>query len=232
MLQGFIYMDTMDPKGNRAMGYNLPDPEKGDPLWPRMQIENRVYESYCFRKLHIEVAVQQDGLQVLHCVMYPRNTFDLPILSIDFVAYNGRPTFAIADPCPVTRSLQLPPLYVNSVRSLQQKYNISSNSAVPEWGKNIFSECCVQVRPDSTEDVGRFIKYVLALSHFHIQYARLATPVTTIEQRKEIYESHVRYSTMQRSNQKTFGILEKRFGSERAQDYMSNMMFDIEPFQK
>jgi len=86
------------------------------------------------------------------------------------------------------------------------------------------------VRPESSEDVGNFIKYLLALSHFHVQYARLATPVKTVEQRKEIYESHVRYSTMQRSNDKTLSILEKRFGSQRAQDYMSNMMFDIEPF--
>lgn len=223
-------MDTMDPKGSHSMSYNLPDPEKGDPAWPRMQIENRVYESYCFRKLHIEVAVQQDGLQVFHCVMYPRNIFDLPILSIDFVAYKGRPTFAIADPCPVTSNLQLPPLYVNSVLSLQKKYNVSTNSAIPEWGKSIFSECCVQIRPESSEDVGNFVKYLLALAHFHVQYARLATPVSSLERRKEIYESHVRYSTMQRSNDKTLGILEKRFGSERAQDYMSNMMFDIEPF--
>lgn len=226
-----MYMDTMDPKGNRALGYNLPDPEREDPAWPRMQIENRVYESYCFRKLHIEVAIQQDGLQVLHCVMYPRNTFDLPILSLDFVAYKGRPTFAIADPCPVTKNLQLPPQYANSVRALQKKYNVVTNSKVPEWGKSIFSECCVQVRPESSEDVGNFIKYLLALSHFHVQFARLATPVKTIEQKKEIYEAHARYSTMQRANDKTLSILQKRFGVQRAQDYMSKMMFDVEPFK-
>lgn len=223
-------MDTADPKRKHSMGYNLPDPNKGDPTWPRMQIENRVYESYCFRKLHIEVAVQQDGLQVLHCVMYPRNTFDLPILSLDVVAYKGRPTFAIIDPCPVTNSLQLPPLYVNSVRSLQKKYDISTNSSIPDWGKSIFSECCVQMRPESSEDTGKFIKYLLALCHFHVQYARLATPVDSVARRKEIYESHVRYSKMQRSNDKTFSILEKRFGSENARRYMNTMMFDVEPF--
>ncbi len=38
----------------------------------RAQIENRVYSSRVFRKLHLEVAVRQDGLQVLHIVLYPR----------------------------------------------------------------------------------------------------------------------------------------------------------------
>lgn len=30
-----------------------------------VQVENRVYQSRAFRKLHLEVAVRQDGLQVL-----------------------------------------------------------------------------------------------------------------------------------------------------------------------
>jgi phycocyanobilin:ferredoxin oxidoreductase len=35
-------------------------------------IENRCYSSRVFRKLHLEVARRQDGLQVLHMVLYPR----------------------------------------------------------------------------------------------------------------------------------------------------------------
>jgi phycocyanobilin:ferredoxin oxidoreductase len=35
-------------------------------------IENRVYSSRVFRKLHLEVAHRQDGLQVLHMVLFPR----------------------------------------------------------------------------------------------------------------------------------------------------------------
>ena len=58
----FMYMDTMDVRNKHSMAQNLPDPAKTDAAWPRMQIENRVYESFCFRKLHIEVAVQQDGV--------------------------------------------------------------------------------------------------------------------------------------------------------------------------
>jgi hypothetical protein len=35
-------------------------------------IENRVYSSRVFRKLHLELARRQDGLQVLHVVLFPR----------------------------------------------------------------------------------------------------------------------------------------------------------------
>jgi hypothetical protein len=40
--------------------------------YPRLMIENRVYSSRVFRKLHLEVAHRQDGLQVLHMVLFPR----------------------------------------------------------------------------------------------------------------------------------------------------------------
>lgn len=40
--------------------------------YPRLTLENRVYCSRVFRKLHVEVGVRQDGLHVLHVVLYPR----------------------------------------------------------------------------------------------------------------------------------------------------------------
>lgn len=55
---------------------------------------------------------------MLHCVLYPRLTFDLPILSMDIVANAGRVSLAIVDPCPVSPNLQLPPFYAGPVRCL------------------------------------------------------------------------------------------------------------------
>lgn len=239
LMQRYKYIDTLDPKGEKAMAFNLPDPPRDSPAWPRMQIENRVYESFCFRKLHLEVAVQQDGLQVLHCVMFPRLDFDLPILSMDIVAVKGRPTLAVVDPCPVTVHQTLPSLYESSVRSLQSKYNVESNRVIPEWGKDIFSPLCVCMRPSSPEDVGTFIKYALALFDFHTQFARLCNPITVggqqtqdqvLSRRKEIYEAHMRYRRRQLENDKTRRVLDKAFGAALSDDYMSQFMFDVEPF--
>ena len=114
--QRYKYMDSLDPGGSRSLSYQLPDPDKDDAAWPRLQVENRAYRSFAFRKLHLEVAVRQDGLRVVHCVMYPRPEFDLPILSLDMVSNGDRVTLAIIDPCPVTSNLSLPPYYVQSVR--------------------------------------------------------------------------------------------------------------------
>lgn len=54
--------------------------------------------------------------QIFHCVMYPNLDFDLPILSMDVVANNGRVSLAIIDPCPTSPNLQLPPVFESSVK--------------------------------------------------------------------------------------------------------------------
>lgn len=66
LLQAYKFMDSLDPdKEAGAFGYmELKPPEKGQPGYPRLMIENRCYQSTVFRKLHLEVAYRQDGLQV------------------------------------------------------------------------------------------------------------------------------------------------------------------------
>lgn len=43
---------------------DLANPAKGQEGYPRLLIENRAYCSRVFRKLHIELAHRQDGMQV------------------------------------------------------------------------------------------------------------------------------------------------------------------------
>lgn len=64
--QVFRIMDSIDPlqQEHKGMSYPIPDPPRGDPAYPRMMIENRCYSTRVFRKIHFEVAWQQDGLQV------------------------------------------------------------------------------------------------------------------------------------------------------------------------
>lgn len=63
----------------------LPPPAR----YPRLLLENRCYCSRVFRKLHIEAAWRQDGLQVVHVAMYPRYAYDMPIFAMDLVMFNG-----------------------------------------------------------------------------------------------------------------------------------------------
>ncbi len=66
-LQEFCYCDTQykgktEMERLRAMR-DTPLPQRGDADWPSLRLENRVYRSRVFHKLHLELAIRQDGLQ-------------------------------------------------------------------------------------------------------------------------------------------------------------------------
>ena len=85
----------------------------------RLVVENRVYSSTVFRKIHLELALRGDGLQVLHCVLFPRLEFDLPILSMDLVAAPPPPApKTSSSPSSDPASPQPPPPLPDSVVSL------------------------------------------------------------------------------------------------------------------
>lgn len=54
--------------------------------------------------------------QVLHCVMFPRLEYDLPILGMDIVGVKDRISLAVIDCSPVAMDRSLPPLYAQGVR--------------------------------------------------------------------------------------------------------------------
>lgn len=241
----FKYWDSLDrdtPADELpvAFGHNRPMPDKESPQYPRLRVENRAYESSVFRKLHLEVAHRQDGLEVLHIVLYPRPKYDLPILSLDVVSSNGRIGFAIADPCPVSMNRVLPPWYQQGVLELQKDYKINtimSNGGreLPEWGREILSPLCISMRPQNQEEVGAFLKYAIALGHFHMQIAAMASPVSSQsaggshnsnKRLEQIAAAHKRYCDKQLENTKTSKVLEKAFGEEVTRQYMEQVMFD------
>lgn len=68
-MQDLKFVDSMDQTNSSgAWSYlDLADPAKGQEGYPRLLIENRAYCSRVFRKLHIELAHRQDGMQVTSC---------------------------------------------------------------------------------------------------------------------------------------------------------------------
>lgn len=64
-------------------------------------------------------------------------------------------------------------------RQLQERYGMATNRSTPEWGRAIFSDLCVILRPGGPDDVSSFLKYALGLTRAHLQLARLAQPVQT-----------------------------------------------------
>ena len=190
----------------------------------KLTIENRCYQSPQFRKMHLELARVGTTLDILHCVMFPRPEYALPMFGCDLVGGRGQISAAIADLSPLSADRSLPASYAHALKALPP-LNFSSRRELPAWG-DIFSEFCIFIRPTNPEEEAMFLGRVQAFLEIHCQQAIAARPVPA-EQQAQIMDSQRYYCTKQRQNDKTRRVLEKAFGSDWAEHYMTTVLFDL-----
>jgi len=190
----------------------------------KLTIENRCYQTPQFRKLHMELAKVGSMLDILHCVMFPHPEYDLPMFGCDLVGGRGQISAAIADLSPLNMKGTLPSDYNTALGALPE-LNFSQPRELPEWGE-IFSEFCIFVRPGSPEEEQMFLEQVENFLEIHCQNAIVAKPVSP-ETASKLLEGQLNYCTKQQQNDKTRRVLEKAFGSEWAEYYMTTVLFDM-----
>lgn len=188
----------------------------------KLTIENHCYQTPQFRKLHLELAKVGANLDILHCVMFPRSDYALPMFGTDLVGGRGQISAAIADLSPVSADRRLPEAYQHDLKALPLP-SFSQPRDLPQWG-DIFSEFCLFIRPDGTAEETQFIDRVEAMLTIHCLQA-IATPSTPARE-AEILAGQRYYCTNQQQNDKTRRVLEKAFGDEWANDYMTTVLFD------
>jgi phycocyanobilin:ferredoxin oxidoreductase len=190
----------------------------------RLRIENRCYQTPQFRKMHLELAKVGNNLDILHCVMFPRPEYPLPMFGCDIVAGRGGVSAAIADLSPTSSDKTLSPGYIKSLKALT-KPEFREVRELPSWA-DIFSEFCLFVRPHEDIEEQNFLEQAANYLRVHCQQAIASSTVTPQEQ--ALYLAGQRYYCgKQQQNDKTRRVLEKAFGEAWADNYMTNVLFDV-----
>ncbi|MEB3151234.1 MAG: phycocyanobilin:ferredoxin oxidoreductase [Sphaerospermopsis sp.] len=207
--------------------YNLPGEfgyVEGKLEGEKLTIENCCYQTPQFRKMHLELAKVGNNLDILHCVMFPRPEYNLPMFGCDLVGGRGQISAAIVDLSPVNRGYHLPESYTNALGKVP-KFNFAQPRELPNWG-DIFSEFCIFIRPSSDEEEKAFVNQVKEYLQIHCQVATASSPVSP-EQVNQILAGQRNYCTKQQKNDKTRRVLEKAFGTDWAESYMTTVLFDL-----
>jgi phycocyanobilin:ferredoxin oxidoreductase len=206
--------------------YYLPDDlgyVEGKLEGEKLIIENKCYQTPQFRKLHLELAQVGKNLDILHCVMFPRSDYALPMFGADIVGGRGQISAAIADLSPLNQQRVLPAAYCQALSQLPQ-HNFSQPRELPDWA-DIFSDFCFFIRPEDTQEEEWFLERVTGFLTVHCQIANASQAVTPQEQ-AEIIAAQNYYCNKQQQNDKTRRVLEKAFGTEWAERYMTTVLFD------
>ncbi|MEO1094618.1 MAG: phycocyanobilin:ferredoxin oxidoreductase [Cyanobacteria bacterium J06638_28] len=192
----------------------------------KVVIENRCYQTPQFRKLHMELAQIGNGLDILHCVMFPNADYNLPIFGTDLVGRRGGGiSAAIVDLSPISADRSLPLAYHSALERLPD-VAFSQPRDLPEWG-DIFSDYCLFVRPTDAAEEAQFLQRVKDFLSLHCQIASQSQPLTAAPDILNVVAGQRHYCTKQQQNDKTRRILEKSFGTEWTERYMTTMLFDM-----
>jgi phycocyanobilin:ferredoxin oxidoreductase len=189
----------------------------------RLVIENKCYQTPQFRKLHLELAKIGNGLDILHCVMFPRPDYALPMFGTDLVAGRSGISMAIADLSPISGDRVLPIAYSQALEALSDA-DFKKVRTFPMWG-DIFSPHCLFIHPASAEEEQHFIDRAAEYLEIHCDLAVSTAP--TPDRTAEILAAQNYYCTRQQENDKTRRVLEKAFGTAWADRYMSTVLFDM-----
>ena len=188
-------------------------------------IENLCYQAPQFRKLHLELAQVGNGLDILHCVMFPNPEYALPIFGSDIVGGRGGSiSAAIVDLSPINAERSLPIKYHQALSALPN-LNFSQPRVLPDWA-DIFSEFCLFVRPIGEQEEQAFLQRVRDFLILHCQIAIAETALTSDREVASAIAGQQYYCEKQQQNDKTRRVLEKSFGTEWADRYMTTMLFD------
>ncbi|MCC0177116.1 phycocyanobilin:ferredoxin oxidoreductase [Waterburya agarophytonicola K14] len=190
----------------------------------RLIIENRCYQTTQFRKLHLELAQVGDRLDILHCVMFPRPNYDLPIFGVDLVGTKAGIGAAIVDLSPVNHQRVLSSDYIKALANLPT-IEFSEPRQLPEWG-DIFSGFCLFVHPHNAQEEQRFLERVQQYLAIHCQLTLASSPSTCSTHQAEILAGQRHYCAQQQQNDKTRRVLEKSLGKAWTDRYMTQMLFD------
>lgn len=184
-----------------------------------VEIENYMWESEKFRKIHLEVAKMKSGLNILHTNMYPRYEYNIPIFGADIVASSKSVGASIVDISSIEKDKSLPKEY--EILDIIDT-NFEEDKKMPEWG-DVFSKYCVFVKPKEYE-YQKFVNIAFTYLNYHCAISNLTKPNFDYIQKN--YEGHLHYCEKQRKNDKTRRVLKSIFGEEFADKYISEMLFD------
>jgi phycocyanobilin:ferredoxin oxidoreductase len=131
---------------------------------------------------------------------------------------------AIVDLSPVNRDRSVPDRYQVALSNITAT-KFAQVRELPTWG-DIFSDYCLFVRPTTADEETAFMEYVLAMLKVHCQIASSTLPTTSMPEIAQISAGQRYYCDRQQQNDKTRRVLEKSFGVEWADRYMTTMLFD------
>lgn len=210
----------------RQVVQELPGFEKMDNEYPeidheQVHIVNEMWKSTGLRKIHLETGKAQ-GMDVLHCVLFPDPRYNIPIFGCDIVATPATVTAAIVDVSPVYGAERVYP----DIARVANNFTFKHKRPLPLWSEEIFSPHCKFMRLKSEIDKANYYCVVSLYLRIFCDVVRDAKHDHFWPNVMRRIDDQIWYCQSQKKNDKTLAVLSKWFDKEFAEKYIDTILFD------
>ena len=210
----------------RQVVQELPGFEKMDNEYPeidheQVHIVNEMWKSTGLRKIHLETGKAQ-GMDVLHCVLFPDPRYNIPIFGCDIVATPATVTAAIVDVSPVYGAERVYP----DIARVANNFTFKHKRHLPLWCDDIFSPHCKFMRLKSEIDKANYYCVVSLYLRIFCDVVRDAKHDHFWPNVMRRIDDQIWYCQSQKKNDKTLAVLSKWFDKEFAEKYIDTILFD------
>ena len=210
----------------RQVVQELPGFEKMDNEYPeidheQVHIVNEMWKSTGLRKIHLETGKAQ-GMDVLHCVLFPDPRYNIPIFGCDIVATPATVTAAIVDVSPVYGAERVYP----DIARVANNFTFKHKRPLPLWSEEIFSPHCKFMRLKSEIDKANYYCVVSLYLRIFCDVVRDAKHDHFWPNVMRRIDDQIWYCKSQKKNDKTLAVLSKWFDREFAEKYIDTILFD------
>ena len=210
----------------RQVVQELPGFEKMDNEYPeidheQVHIVNEMWKSTGLRKIHLETGKAQ-GMDVLHCVLFPDPRYNIPIFGCDIVATPTTVTAAILYVSPVYGAERVYP----DIARVANNFTFKHKRPLPLWSEEIFSPHCKFMRLKSEIDKANYYCVVSLYLRIFCDVVRDAKHDHFWPNVMRRIDDQIWYCKSQKKNDKTLAVLSKWFDKEFAEKYIDTILFD------
>ena len=183
---------------------------------PEYPWRNEVWSSDKFRRAHVEEFISP-AICVLHVVIFPHMDDPAPIYGFDVVTGMKRPAGCYVDLSPSVHD------WKNWRELVSLPSDVPANKKLPDWS-TIFSEDFIAIPPRDEMHMEEMFDYGLRLLEVYLAKLKQQQVDSQL-----VYDAHKKYSTMQRSNEKTKQILTRMIGADETEKFMRGVLFPDPP---
>ncbi|ERN41952.1 ferredoxin-dependent bilin reductase [Rubidibacter lacunae KORDI 51-2] len=191
-------------------------------------IQSWCYESSRLRKIRYTYIDAGESAQIFNSVIYPRVSFDLPLLGIDLLSFNNRKFLVVVDFQPLFRDIDYQQRYIEPMRPIYDRYrDLAQDLGMKFYDANqYFSKYLIFAKTDYETVEQRVFPAYQDYLNLYWEMLDAAVPFTDPRDIERIDQAHHDYDQYSADRDPAHGLFSSYFGHEWAERFLYEFLFD------